>query len=229
MAKVTPIKAPVSAGGDFEIAPEGVFLARCYKMVDVGTQTETGQFGTKENRKIYLYWELLQDDDGEDVRMEDGKSPFSIFNSYKLSMHPKANLRKHLDSWRGKKFTEEEAADFDLTKLLGAFCKLQITHSASKDGQKTYANIEAIMTTKKKLDGVNEISSFSIENPDMDVFNDLPEWLQAKIEDAPEWEETDEDDTPSAPAATSKKAGKAEKTATEEEDDDTIDIADVPF
>lgn len=224
MAKVTPIKAPASAGGDFEIAPEGVFLARCYKMVDVGTQTETGQFGTKENRKIYLYWELLQDDDGEDVRMEDGKSPFSIFNSYKLSMHPKSNLRKHLDSWRGKKFTEEEAADFDLTKLLGAFCKLQITHSTSKDGQKTYANIEAIMTTKKKLDGVNEISSFSIENPDMDVFNDLPEWLQAKIEDAPEWEDAEEEPAAAAPAPAGKKAAKKEEVA-----DDEIDIEDVPF
>lgn len=225
MAKVTPIKAPASAGGDFEIAPEGVFLARCYKMVDVGTQTETGQFGTKENRKIYLYWELLQDDDGEDVRMEDGKSPFSIFNSYKLSMHPKSNLRKHLDSWRGKKFTEEEAADFDLTKLLGAFCKLQITHSTSKDGQKTYANIEAIMTTKKKLDGVNEVSSFSIENPDMEVFNALPEWLQAKIEDAPEWEDTEEEEAAAAPATTTtKKAAKTEEVA-----DDEIDIADVPF
>lgn len=226
MAKVTPIKAPASAGGDFEIAPEGVFLARCYKMVDVGTQTETGQFGTKENRKIYLYWELLQDDDGEDVRMEDGKSPFSIFNSYKLSMHPKSNLRKHLDSWRGKKFTEEEAADFDLTKLLGAFCKLQITHSTSKDGQKTYANIEAIMTTKKKLDGVNEVSSFSIENPDMEVFNALPEWLQAKIEDAPEWEDTEEEEAAAAPATTTatKKAAK-----TEEPEEDEIDIADVPF
>lgn len=223
MPKVTPIKAPVSAGGDFEIAPEGVFLARCYKMVDIGTQTETGQYGTKQNRKIYLYWELLADDDGEEVRMEDGQ-PFSILNSYKLSMHQKSNLRKHLDAWRGKKFTEEEAADFDLTKLLGQACKLQITHSTSKDGTKTYANIETIMSTKKKPEGVNEISSFSIENPDMDVFNDLPQWLQEKIEDAPEWGEADaEEETPAAPA---KKAVPANGG---DEDDDKIDIADVPF
>jgi hypothetical protein len=219
MAKVTPIKAPASAGGDFEIAPEGVFLARCYKMVDVGTQTETGQFGTKENRKIYLYWELLQTADGDPVKMENGDQPFSIFNSYKLSMHPKANLRKHLDAWRGKKFTEEEAADFDVTKLLDKFCLLQITHSTSKDGQKTYANIDAIMSTKKTAPGVNEISSFNIENPDMDVFNALPEWLQAKIEDAPEWEESD--DTADAPAAPAVKK--------EDVQEDQIDIADVPF
>jgi len=219
MGKVTSIKAPASAGGDFEIAPEGVFLARCYKMVDVGTQTETGQFGTKENRKVYLYWELLETADGEKVRMEDGETPFSIFNSYKLSMHPKANLRKHLDSWRGKKFTDEEAADFDITKLLDKYCLLQITHSSSKDGQKTYANVDGIMTTKKKVDGINEICSFSIEDPDMDVFNDLPDWLQNKIEEAPEWSETTAEEEPAAPAAAEPKAK-----ATDE-----IDIEDVPF
>jgi hypothetical protein len=223
MAKVTPIKAPASAGGDFEIAPEGVFLARCYKMVDVGTQTETGQFGTKENRKIYLYWELLQTADGEEIKMENGE-PFSIFNQYKLSMHPKANLRKHLDSWRGKKFTDEEAADFDVTKLLDKFCLLQITHSTSKDGQKTYANVDGIMTTKKKVDGVNEISSFSIENPDMEVFDALPEWLQQKIENAPEWEESEEDEA-EAPAA----AAETTKTAKKDVKEDEIDIEDVPF
>lgn len=216
MAKVTSIKAPASAGGDFEIAPEGVFLARCYKMVDVGTQTETGQFGTKENRKVYLYWELLETADGEKIRMEDGETPFSIFNSYKLSMHPKANLRKHLDSWRGKKFTDEEAADFDITKLLDKYCLLQITHSTSKDGQKTYANVDGIMTTKKKVDGINEICSFSIEDPDMDVFNELPDWLQNKIEEAPEWSETTAEEEPTT--------AEPKKKATDE-----IDVEDVPF
>ena len=216
MGKVTPIKAPVGGGGDFEIAPEGVFLARCYKMVDVGTQTETSQFGTKENRKIYLYWELLADADGGEAPKTEQGQPFSIFNQYKLSMHPKANLRKHLDSWRGKKFTDEEAAEFDITKLLDKFCLLQITHSTSKDGQKTYANVDNIMHTKKTVEGVNEVSSFSIENPDMDVFNELPEWLQNKIEEAPEW--NDQDDEPVAPAPTETKAK-----------DDEIDIQDVPF
>lgn len=221
MSKVTPIKAPASGGGDFEIAPEGVFLARCYKMVDVGTQTSVGQFGTKENRTIYIYWELLQTADGEEVKMENGDQPFSIFSSYTLSMHPKAKLRKHLDSWRGKKFTEDQAKDFDVTQLLDKFCLLQIEHSESKDGTRTYANVVGIMTTKKKVDGVNEISSFNIESPDMEVFNDLPEWLQAKIEDAPEW-----DDTATENAAPSQPAVKKEDVQVA---DDEIDVEDVPF
>lgn len=212
MAKVTSIKAPLTTGGDFEIAPEGVFLARCFKMVDVGTQTITSQFGTKDTRQVYLYFELLEDDEGEKVRMEDGQ-PYIIFNSYKLSMHQKSALRKHLETWRGKKFTEDEAAGFDLSKLLGQACKLQIVHTNSKDGQRTYANISAIMTTKKKPEGVNELISFSVEDPDMEVFNDLPEWLQDKIENSPEWTA---DDTESG----------AEEASAEE---DKIDIQDVPF
>jgi len=212
MAKVTSIKAPLTTGGDFEIAPEGVFLARCFKMVDVGTQTITSQFGTKDTRQVYLYFELLEDDEGEKVRMEDGQ-PYIIFNSYKLSMHQKSALRKHLEAWRGKKFTEDEAAGFDLSKLLGQACKLQVVHTDSKDGQRTYANISAIMTTKKKPEGVNELISFSVEDPDMDVFNDLPEWLQDKIENSPEWTA---DDTESD----------AKEASTEE---DKIDIQDVPF
>lgn len=226
MAKVTPIKAPPSSGGDFELPPEGVFLARCYKMVDVGTQTETGQFGTKENRKIYLYWELLETVDGDKVFMEDGKTVFSIFNSYKLSMHPKANLRKQLDSWRGKKFTDEQANEFDVTALLDKFCLLQVDHSKSKDGTKEYANVVNVMNPgKRTAEAVNEVSSFSIENPDMEVFNELPDWLQSKIEDAPEWEATEEDDAKPAAAATpAKEAPKQEALATDE-----IDVEDVPF
>jgi len=225
MAKVTPIKAPANAGGDFDLAPEGVFLARCYKMVDVGTQETTGQYGTKQQRTIYLYWELLQDDDGEEVRMDDG-TPYLIFNNYTLSMSPKANLRKHLDSWRGVKFTEEEAAEFEVTKLLGAYCKLQISHSKSKDGQRTYANVDTVMTTKKRPEGVNELVSFSIENPDGEVFNDLPQFLKDKIENAPEWEEDETPTTAAAPAATTPAAPAAEQTKLA---DDEIDIKDVQF
>jgi len=74
------------------------------------------------------------------------------------------------------------------------------------------------MTTKKKVDGINEICSFSIEDPDMDVFNDLPDWLQQKIEEAPEWSETTAEEE-AAPAAKQEK-----KLATDE-----IDVDDVPF
>lgn len=216
---VKPIKAPVAAGGDFEQVPAGVYLARCFKMIDLGTQTiESKKFGNKEARQVMLYWELLQDDDGEAVRMSDGERVFSISKTYTLSMHKKANLRADLDAWRGVPFTDDEARDFDITKLLGVFCKLQVVHN--KSGDKTYANVGTLMTTKKKADGVNELVGFSIEDPDMEVFESFPDWIKDKIRESAEWEED-----PSTVAEPDEAAPAAEN----KEDDDKIDVADVPF
>lgn len=181
-----PLKTPPTKAGEFETVPAGVYLARCYKMIDLGTQTtDSPKFGRKSDRKILLYWELLQDDDGGEVFMADGERRFSISNEYTWSMHRKANLRKTLDSWRGVPFTEEEANGFEISKLLGACCKLQVVHNQS--GDRTYANVGTIMTTNKKPEGVNPLVTFSIEDPDMEVYESLPEWIKDKINAAPEF------------------------------------------
>lgn len=181
-----PIIARAGGGGDFETPEAGSYIARCYKIVDVGTQTTQSQFGTKEVRQVYIWWELLGDEDGAPAQMMADGRPFSVMASYTLSMHPKAKLRAHLELWRGKKFTEEEASAFDITKLLGVSCRLQIDHTPSKDGTRTYVNVENISFTKKQLDGVNPLVSFSVEEPDEEVFASLPDFIKRKIEVAPE-------------------------------------------
>lgn len=208
------IKASTGGSGDFELVPAGVYLARCYQMVDIGTQTILSQkYGKQSKRQVILYWELLQDDDGKDFFMEDGKRVFSTSQLYTLSMNKKARLRADLDSWRGVPFTEEEADGFDITKLLDKFCKLQIVHN--KSGDKTYANVSSIMSTKKTAPAVNPVVEFSVDEPDMKAFEGLPQWLQDKIKESAEWEDDAPVDTESEPAA--------------EEEDKKIDISGVPF
>lgn len=186
------IIARASGGGDdFEPAPEGVFLARCYRMVDVGTQTITGQYGTSDQRTVYLFWELLKTADGGEVKDSRGdafEKPPIVMNNYKISMHPKSNLRKHIDAWRGKKLTEDEAAEFDIAKLLDKVCLLQVQHSKSKDGTKTYANVQGIMPSSASVKGVNEATMFTVSDPDMDEFDKLPQFLKNKIQDSPEFD-----------------------------------------
>lgn len=212
---VKPIKASVGGGGDFELVPAGVYLARCYRMIDIGTQQVTSKkFGTKNVRQVMLYWELLQDDDGEKVAMEDGR-PFSISKTYTLSMNKKANLRQDLDAWRGVPFKDDEADGFDITKLLDKFCKIQVVHNVS--GDKTYANVGSIMTTKKTAEAVNEIVGFSVADPDMEVFEKLPEWIKTKVQESAEWNDDGDDDPEAAPG----------QSAPVEED--KIDIKDIPF
>ena len=171
-------------------------------MIDLGTQTKDSvKYGRRDVREILLYWELLADDDGGEVRMEDGR-PFSISNRYTWSMDKKANLRKALDAWRGTPFKDSEADGFEITNLLDKYCMIQVVHNQS--GDKTYANVGTLMSTKKIAKGINELSSFSIEDPDIELYNTFPEWLKTVISEAQEWNEEEpadravdeEDDTP---------------------------------
>ena len=170
-----------TGGGDFELTPEGAYIARCIKVIDLGTQTTTGQYGTKSQKKVMVTWELLDND----VKMKDGK-PFAASQFYTASLHEKSQLRKDLEAWRGKKFTDEELAGFDLNNVLGTYCYLQVVHSA--DGQ--YANINSIMSYKgEKPAGVNTPVAFDISNPDMEVFNSFSDKMREKIQNTPEWQD----------------------------------------
>lgn len=173
----TVVKA--ASGGDFEMTPEGTYIGRCIKIIDLGTQTTTGQFGTKLQRKMMIQWELLDDE----IQMKDGR-PFAATQFYTASLHEKAQLRKDLEAWRGKKFTEAELEGFDLKNVLGAYCMLQIVHSA--DGQ--YANVNAIMSFKgEKPKGINDLVIFDVDNPDKEILSAMSEKMQAKIKASPEY------------------------------------------
>lgn len=172
-----------SNGGDFELTPNGSFIGRCYKMIDIGTQPGfTDQ--DKPQRKVFIYWELLEDEDGEPVLMKDNR-PFSVSKKYTLSINPKATLRKDLDAWRGIAFKDDEAEAFDITKLLDTYCRIQVTHEEVNG--KTYANVSSIGFTKKKPEPINDSSWWSVEEPDIDAFDKLPDWIKEKIEQSPEW------------------------------------------
>ena len=188
------IAKDTGGGGDFKPAPPGTWVARCYQVIDLGTQTDDGQFGLKSSHKLRLGWELFgEDDDGQALTVTvDGKTmPMTVGKNYNVSLHEKASLRKDLAAWRGRDFTPEEARAFDVSKLLGAYCLLNITNKVSGNG-KTYANIVGISSLPKALAaskpaGVHSPQIFNLDDPDMEVFNELPKFVQEMISKAPEF------------------------------------------
>ncbi len=164
--------------------PAGMHVARCYRLIDLGTQPKSYQGKpTGEARKIMASWELL----GED-RMDDGK-PFTISKSWFLSMHEKAALRKDLESWRGKPFTADEEHSFDVAKLLGAYCLLNVVQETGADGN-TYTQIKAITPLIKgmpKPDPVNENFIFDADEPDMAAFEKFSDKMKDLINGCREW------------------------------------------
>ncbi len=167
-----------SGGGDFEKVPEGVYIARAFKIIDLGTQTIDYKGEIKFQKKVLISWELLDDE----VKMKDGK-PFAATKKYTASLDERGNLRPDLEAWRGKKFTDEELKSFDLKNVLGAYCQIQIVHS--EDGK--YANVNSIMSTKLKPTGVNPLVSFDVDEPDMEIFNTFSDKMKAIIELSPEF------------------------------------------
>jgi hypothetical protein len=106
-------------------------------------------------------------------------------------------LRKDLESWRGKKFTEEELEGFDVKNVLGKPCQIQVLHS---EGKKKYANIASIVSwprgaNQPKIE--SELLYYEIHN--QEVFAKIPEWIQKKIVESETYKKTDgflSDDTP---------------------------------
>lgn len=178
-------------GGDFKLAPAGNHLARCYRVIDLGTQKVTWQGVEKASKKVQIVWELHgEDSDGVPLNTDKG-FPLSVQRRFTPSLGAKATLRSILVSWRGRPFTPEELEGFKLQNILGAWCMLTITHE--NRNEKTYANVSSVTSvpaTIKKMglpEPVNDLLWFDIDEPDMEVFNSFPDYLKEVIEKSPEW------------------------------------------
>lgn len=135
------IMASGGNGGGFELAPGGLHQAVAVDVVDLGMLEVSFGGHTKQQRKVRISWQINED-------MSTGK-PFLISKRYTLSLHEKSNLRRELESWRGRAFTEDELTGFDLEKLIGANCQLNV-QQVERNG-KHYANIIGIVPLAKGM------------------------------------------------------------------------------
>jgi hypothetical protein len=194
-------------GGNFERCPSGMHLARCYRIVDLGTQKSEYMGQVKYLHKIMLGWEIHgMNEDGSPIKMQDGR-PFGIFKNYTLSWSEKANLRLDLQSWRGKPFTQEEMRKFDLKNVLGAWCMLNIIERPGKTDGKMYTNVDGVTPVPAMIKqnglptAVNKNELFKIDEPDMEMFNGFSDNLKAKISSSPEWQKKQGNTPAPAPQA----------------------------
>ena len=180
------------SGGSFERCPPGMHLARCYRIIDLGTQKSEYMGQVKYLHKIMIGWEIHGNrDDGSPLKMNDGR-PFAIFKNYTLSWSEKANLRLDLQSWRGKPFSQEELRRFDLTNVLGAWCMLNIIERPGQNG-KTYSNVDGVTPVPAMIkqnglpQAVNKNEMFNLSEPDWAMFETFTDNLKQKIIASPEF------------------------------------------
>lgn len=174
-----------TGGGDYTPTPEGTFVARCVQFIELG-HLYNGTFGTAAH-KIQLGFEVL--DDTLRYKDKEGQLMYPLISrEFTLSLSSKSNLRPTLESWRGKTFTPEELKGFDVTKVVGAPCMLAVVHKES--GEKTYANISAIMAPPGAMvvpEATRPLLIYEIEMREGGTWNQLSEWTQKKISESTEF------------------------------------------
>lgn len=173
------MKASVGgSGGDFPVLDENGYLARLVSIVDIGIHE--GSYGAKH--QCVFTWELPTEI-GEDGR------PYVISRFYTLSLNEKANMRKDIESMKGKipveKLEDPAFVDSMFTKLLSTPCQLSISQYKNKEGY-LRNGIEGVGKPMKGAEipaAINDLVLLDLENYDANVYNALPDWLKAKVDE----------------------------------------------
>lgn len=163
-------------GSNFTPMPPGTHQARCFAVIDLGTQ-HSEMFA--DSYKVMIMWETPH----ERITIDKEERPMTIHKEYSLSLGKKSNLRKHLETWRGRPFTKEELEGFEVANVIGAPCLLSVVHKQSANGN-TYANIEAVSAVPKGMEVLalfHKTAKYDLADGENKVYKALPEWIQKKI------------------------------------------------
>lgn len=165
---------PIIAKGttyDRTLPTAGLHLAVCVDVIDLGDEVtpfkdeKTGE--NKIQHKCRVVWEL-------DEKHPDFEGPHRVGQKYTLSLNKQANLRKDLERWRGRAFTDAELEGFDLEKLIGVSAQLNIVHT--DDGE--WANVDTVLPAPKgkKLEPSGHYTRVQDKEVEMDTSTTEPEY-----------------------------------------------------
>ena len=157
----------------------GVYTAISSAIIDLGNQTS--EKFQKTQRKFMMLWNIV----GEVIEVNGETLPRTMSKEYSFSLNEKSTLRKDLQAWRGKTFTEEELQGFNLLNILNKPCQLQVLLE-EKNG-KQYNNIASIMALPKgsQIEELSNTYHFDIEDEETYInWERIPNWIQERIKKA---------------------------------------------
>lgn len=183
-----------SGGSKFLSVPPGLHLARCYRVIELGTQLSNWKGQEKKQKKIMVQFEVHGNDADGNPLLTDKGDPLSISKNYTFSLNENASLSKDLESWRNQAFTKDQReGGFDVKKILGVWAMISVTKDKGEDGNE-YTNISNINSVPQSIkqaglpEGSNELKFFDIDEPDMELFESFGPKIKEKISRSPEWQ-----------------------------------------
>lgn len=173
---------------DKKFAPQaninpGVYPGRLVQIIDFGLQAQKPYMGKDKPpaNEIGLTYELvdefMKDEAGNDIedkpRWISETLPF--FGLY---------ADKAKSTQRYKAFDPQEIHGGDFSKLIGQ--PINVTVVNNQSGDKVYDNVASLAAMRPKdaekcPELKNPAKMFDLDNPDVEIFNKFPKWIQDKI------------------------------------------------
>ena len=180
-------KAPKAGGKKQPTMEAGTYPARLVQIIDLGIQPQRPYKGEDKPpcHEIMFTYEFLdefcKDDAGED--MEDKPRWISETFPFRNLEQDKATSTK-----RYYALDPDEVHEGDISKLIETPCMTTIVLNKGKgvNADKIYENISNVSTMRPKEAAkakalVNPPKLFLLDQPDLTIFQSLPEWLQTKL------------------------------------------------
>ena len=159
----------------------GVYMAVCIGFIDLGEQYSE-MFKSHSVKGMYI-WELP----GETIEIDGEQKPRQLSKEFTISSSNKGNLRKFIESWNGKSYSDDEFLEFDLFNQIGKPCQLNVVLNETKE----YSNVDNIMPIPKGFPAPTTETKqirWDMEQWDDAVFAELPEWIQDKIKKSSQYQ-----------------------------------------
>lgn len=159
-------------GGNFAQPPIAQNLhAACFAIASLGDAPQK-QFGTDQEvmvPTVFLGFTFGKDDEGREM---------TLWKRYRFSYNERASLRKDLEMWRDRDFTDEEIKKFPLTNVLGKKCTICTDTTAGGNPK--------ITKIKPERDG-NEVEVenpfvYDHDDPKQEHFDELPKFVQDLVQ-----------------------------------------------
>lgn len=159
----------------------GVYMAVCIGFIDLGEQYSE-MFKSHSNKGMYV-WELP----GETIEIDGEQKPRQLSKEFTISSSSKSNLRKFIESWNSKSYSDDEFLDFDLFDQIGKPCQINVVLNETKE----YSNVDNIMPIPRGFPAPTTDTKqirWDMEQWGDAVFAELPEWIQDKIKKSTQYQ-----------------------------------------
>lgn len=167
----------------------GVYMAVCIGFVDLGEQYSE-KFKNYSYKGMYI-WEFP----GETIEIDGEQKPRQLSKEFTISASNKSNLRKFIETWNSRSYSDEDFMEFDVFEQVGKPCQLNVVLNETKE----YANVDNLMPIPKGFPApttTTEHIKWDMNAWDDALFDKLPEWIQEKIKKSTQYQKDHAPETP---------------------------------